>query len=166
MKKLLLFITLLTSSFYAQENFKIENNSIIWQKVFDNFTNLDLKQLQQNPFCANLQFNNVISGTSNYYQFPNKEGLPVFAYQDFKCFILVEEKENKYRVTISNITFKGLEIEVFGVKNKSEEYLSFYALKNNGGELRKNNSITNTLNSLNNFFIETFTLKEIIKSDW
>ena len=166
MKNISFILFLFTNYLFSQNNFQVENNNLIWQQVFEiDSTNQIEPYFKNIAFTASLTANNTtISGNSNTYQIKNKTGLPIYAYSDFKAFVVIEIKESKYRVTVSNIFFKGLEIDFGGVKNNSEEHIEMYVLKKDN-TIRPSQTTQNTLKSINDFFIEIFTIKPNI-SNW
>ena len=166
MKKFTFILLFITYSITAQHNFTIVNNSLQWQVIFNKDTNTNIVDyFKKNPFTSALTFTENISGISNWHQLQNKKGLPIFAYQDFKAFITIEEKEDKYRVTVTNIIFKGVEISFGGVTNKSEDHLEALALKNDF-TIRPSKPTQNTLNALNTFFTDTFTVNVTPTTNW
>ena len=111
---------------------------------FDNFkTNEFLNSLSKN--------NNSISGKSNKKDLKIKS--PYWASFPIDCFIKIEFKDDKLRVSISNITFDGPEIEVYGVKDKLDYKLTTEALKN--GEMKNSKKVREVISKLDKFFNDT-----------
>ena len=167
---LLVFLIFSTNTMFSQiENnasFKVEENEIIWQKVleFENTQDEYIGKLKLKEFFNNLEWNeNSIAGKSNKKDLKIKS--PYWASFPFDCFIKIEFKENRCRITFSNITFDGPEVQVYGVKQKYDYKLSELGLKN--GELKKYKKIKNAITELNVFF-ENITSEKLIekKSDW
>ena len=143
-----------------------QNNQIIWQKVFekDSINSLTTFLAQQKFTSTLIKDQYTFTGTSNKGKITGS-GMPFYTYGDFEAFITIDEKPTRYRVTITNIVFTGVEISVMGATNKSEDALEFYAVKKDG-TLRTGSTTTNTLEALNNYFIKTFTFVAPTSSAW
>lgn len=165
MKKLLLLLLFLPFTNYSQHNFTVKNNQLVWQKVYEN-------PVKKNTFftqLANIKETNLlentaigISGTTDWYVFKIQKP-PYWASFPISYFVNIEFKENKYRVTISNVAFDGPEIITYGVKQKMDYKLNLGALDN--GKLIQKKKVLSTLNQLNTHFTEKYTAKEITE-DW
>ncbi len=151
---------------YTFKNFKILDNELIWQKVFP-------LKIDQNAYFYKLKSveflnsllknNNIVSGKSNNKDLKIKS--PYWASFPFNCFVKIEFKDTKYRVTISNIIFDGPEIEVYGVKNKLDYKLSENVLQN--GKMKNSKKIRNVTSELDKFFQIRMAEKSIEeKDDW
>ena len=112
MNKVSLFLILIfsTNTVFSQirtkANFKVLENEIIWQKVieFDNDQDNYIDKLKLKEFFNNLEWNNnSIAGKSNKKDLKIKS--PYWASFPFDCFVKIEFKENRCRITFSNITF-------------------------------------------------------------
>lgn len=169
MNKILLFLffsNVMLSQAGGNLNFKVDENEILWQKVieFEKVQSEYTEQLKLKEFFNNLNWNETsIAGKSSKKDLKIKS--PYWASFPFDCFIKIEFKENRCRVTFSNVTFEGPEIEVLGVKQKLIYKLSDEAQKN--GVLKDSKKIINVFYRLNDFF-ENITSEKLIekKSDW
>ena len=105
------------SQFESLTNFKIEESEILWQKVIklENTKEKYIEQLKLKEFFNNLKYNeNAIFGKSSKQDLKIKS--TYWSSFPFDCFVKIEFKENRFRITFSNIIFDGPEIEVYGVK--------------------------------------------------
>ncbi len=136
------------------ENFKIVENELIWQKIFPMQVEYKIyyDNLKTNEFLNSLTENsNSISGKSNKKDLKIKS--PYWASFPFDCFIKIEFKDDKLRVSISNITFDGPEIEIYGVSDKLDYKLSTAAQKN--GEMKNSKKVQEVISTLDKFFNDT-----------
>lgn len=162
---LILNLNLVHSQSEISPNFKIENNEILWQKVIDfkegkkeYFSKLNLKE-----FFNQLEWNETsIAGKTNKKDLKIKS--PYWASFPFECFVKIEFKENRCRITFSNITFDGPEIQVSGVKHKYDYKLSKEGQKK--GEIKNTKKVLKVIKVLNDFFEGIITNKVEKKSDW
>jgi hypothetical protein len=147
-------------------SFKLEENEIIWQKVieYENTKDKYIEKLKLKEFFNYLEWDaNSIAGKSSKKTLKLKS--PNWASFPFDCFIKIEFKENRCRITFSNITFEGPEIQFYGVLRKYDYKLSDQGLKE--GELKKYRKIKNVIKELNVFFENITSEKQIEKkSDW
>ncbi len=164
-----LFLIISTNLIYSQTeispNFKIENDEIIWQKVID--VNENKKEffirLKSKEFFNKLNFNQIpIAGKTNNKDLNIKS--PYWASFSFDSFVKIEFKEKRCRITFSNITFDGPELQVSGVKNKFDYKLSKESLKK--GKIKDSKKVRRVMNSLNDFFESIVINKDDEKSDW
>ncbi|MEN8185920.1 MAG: hypothetical protein ABFR05_02190 [Bacteroidota bacterium] len=163
MKTTLLFLLISVIGF-SQTNFKTKNQQLYWQKVYDynDITILDA-HLKSNSFTSNLDITNNINSVISNPGKLKEEKLPTYAHRNFFAYIKIDLRENKYRVTISEITFTGIGIEwVEGVSEDSNTLLDVHALEKN--EIKKDKATTITLNNLDKFFNKTFILTD--RSVW
>ena len=166
---ILLTILSLNNIFSQSEsvtNFKIEENEILWQKVIKlkNTKEKYIEQLKLKEFFTNLdRSESSIVGKSNKKDLKIKS--PYWSSFPFDCFVKIEFKENRFRITFSNITFDGPEIEVYGVKQKYDYKLSEEGKRK--GKLKKSKNILKVFSELNKFF-ENITSENQIekKSNW
>ena len=162
---LLFNLNLIYSQTEISPNYKIENNEILWQKVIDlkegkkeYFAKLKLKE-----FFNKLEWNETsIAGKTNKKDLKIKS--PYWASFPFESFVKIEFKENRCRITFSNVTFDGPEIQVSGVKHKYDYKLSKESLKK--GKIKNSKKIGKVLKILNEFFENVIINKVEKKSDW
>jgi len=157
------------------ENFKLqEDKQLVWQKVFDykaskdSIVNLLVEIKNTNSFLNNLKLNDyTLSGLSNYVKISDVKKLyGVASNTEYKCFIVIDIKDNKYRVSVSNVTFKNIPVTVGSYTLNNEFTLYKLTVKSNNKDFKKGNLAKNTLHSFNKDFIDFFTIKEILKNDW
>ena len=164
MKKILFISFLLPFIMFSQHHFITGENEIVWQNTFEGKNiNLLATQLKNIEFTNTLKSDSLnITGTSNWQEIKFTNAQP-WAKFPFKCFIKVEGKQNKYRVTITNITFDGQEFTLYGVTTKMDYLLNKAALKN--CEIKDNEKIFATLNDLDRYFMQIFTVKDVTAAD-
>jgi mRNA-degrading endonuclease HigB of HigAB toxin-antitoxin module len=176
----LLFFTICFSSFSQNpqieyENFEIQDDkSIKWQKIFDlkipkdSIVKLLKINLNNSSFFNELKYSEYqFNGLTNYKLLSNvKELYGVASNTKYKCFIVIDIKDNKYRVSVSNITFKNIPVTVGNVTVNNEYTLYKLTVKSNNKNFKNANLAKNTLHSFNKDFIELFTIKENTKTDW
>ena len=136
MKTILLL--LFTSLTIAQGDFKIESNKLIWQKVFDLDISKDdfIKNLKLSGNFYDIEYDSFIS--TNIKEVPIDYKASGYKVANTPMYIsssniigdvIIEFKEEKYRVTVSNIKLKG-NIPNLAVHQTMVE-LKDYAVKNN-----------------------------------
>jgi len=174
MKKITLLLILLTSTIYSQKyidtlyNFRLNENKIIWQKVFETkekdlqntfrkkvITNIKLENLQE---IDNIISFSVIEDIIDFKKYGGKWGsTAIFVQYPNNYLVVIDFKHQKYRVTIKAISLKS-EIQYMATDLKD------YVIKKN----KIKNSKTNNkgLNYYNKHFIAKFTLKNSTNSDW
>ena len=168
-KIIILFLIANLNLVYSQteisSNFRIENNEIIWQKIIEIKGNKSeySKNLKLKEFFNKLEWaENSITGKTGEKDLKIKS--PYWASFPFESFAKIEFKENRCRVTFSNITFDGPEILISGVKHKYDYKLSKEAQKK--GKFKRSKKVRKVLRILNDFF-NKITINEIKeKSDW
>lgn len=126
------------------DNFEIENGQLIWQKVFD--TDLTKEQFI-NEIKSSGQFDNIIENNENFTAEINQLSLdfkgygiselstPIYIARSYlKAFVLIEFKEQRYRVTLKSIKLvqkyedalskvgETTDIEIFALKNRNTEF--------------------------------------------
>ncbi|QXP71947.1 hypothetical protein H0I29_07745 [Polaribacter sp. R2A056_3_33] len=156
------------------ENFKLqENKKLVWQKIYDNKVSKDSiftilsGFISQNSFLNNLKYKDfTFSGYSNFLSISNTKGLSLAVQKEFNCFVKIEIKPNKYRVTISNVKFKPVSMDFGGITFDDPMELESLAVRNNHFELRKNKKSKETLQRLNSDFINLLELKNTKKDNW
>lgn len=170
MKILFLILSVFISiPLLAQEtnNFKIENNSLIWQKVYGEKIPAEyiVKQLKSNGDIDNLEFsNNQLTGKldipANYKSAGFSEmNIPMYIPRNnIVCAVTIVFKENRYRVTLRNIKLKAT-MEDPLTKIGEVSNLDSYALKRGNSEF-KNQFLKNPSKIYNYTFNKIFDIKE------
>lgn len=177
MKKLLLISIISFNLFtYSQNNLIVNNNSISWQHVYDldSVTTTKLvKTLNTIPSIKNIQyFDNQISAEIegakiDYEKYGGKTltTLTILNY-NFDAKVIIDIKENKYRVTVLNMLFTDnwsvASQNTF--TNTRPEKLSDYVLKKDGS-FKKGKTYTNGLSYLDQDLLNMFTYTKS-DNDW
>ena len=168
MKKTLLLLLFTTFATAQNHDFKIENSQVIWTHIFTDTVSVEPMANQILKFFPHTRSQNTtskyLSGSTDYADLiNNKKGLNGFWRQPVKFNYTVYFKEGKYRVLINNITFKSLEISVYGVTNSSDTMLDDSFIRNDG-TFRKNKMYEKIMQELHQTFMQRFTYKT--DSDW
>jgi len=156
------------------ENFKLQDNKdLIWRKVYelkgskDSITKLLKESLTINSFLSNLEYSKYsFNGFSNYTKISDLSGLPMAVYTDFNCFISIDVKENKYRISISNVKFKPMNMNLGLVEMNTNYVLEDISVRDNHHEIRKNKTARRVLLRLNKDFIKMLKLQLVKKDNW
>lgn len=159
MKRLLLLFTVFPAFVFAQDtnrisNFYLENNAIVYHRVFkdslDSASVIAHKLMAELPALPNINnvnvFNNGLLITGNFEIQNATEGYP---WELLKAYFIIEIKNGKYRVTLSNI-----------LENQNAGTIPFTYLyaKNNPIEWR--GGIRNKLSKLDDTFHAAFMMQE------
>lgn len=159
MKKLLLLFILATNQLYSQDktydNFSVQDKKIIWQKIYPKDSITDLSKITALKFNSN-------TTASCYNQKLSCKGLAIYTESTFQFDLLVEEKENKVRITISNIFFdSNLQVTV-GYITTSKKYVTLEEaeLRTSDFKFRKNTQSQKNMNCLDNYLIDLFKPKQ------
>jgi hypothetical protein len=139
----------------TETNFTLEDGVIFWQKVFKgNSDNV------QHPKLINNKAENCNTGKC--------KSASMFLFEDFSFNYKIENKENRFRVTIQNIRFNNsVQLDLGGVvTDVKSNSLGDFVIRSKDGKLRKNKAVQKALECLNNYFIEIFTPKPPKKDDW
>ena len=170
---LLLPLLILTLFSYSQEsktsykNFILqEDKTIIWQKVFETdeiFSDIE-QYFSGMSFTSNLILkDSTLMGRSAKSTLSSKSGVVMAAYGDYDCLILIDMKDGKYRVTISDLKFDPPNIQYAS----GSFFLSDLAVRDNHFEIRGNRNNRNLLDILDNDFTSQFIIKiKDKKDDW
>nr|WP_314895953.1 hypothetical protein [uncultured Flavobacterium sp.] len=157
-KKLLLLIFITNISFSQNKNFSIEDKLIVWKLVYEDSTTIS--ELKNNP---RLEFKTDSTG---YIKKTNFEDTKLNQMSgEFK----IESKKGKYRVSAFNIIFYvnpiGLYSGGISMQTISEFTIEKSLIKKNG-TIRESSLGYNLTETLNPHFVELFTIKKKIKSEW
>ncbi|TXD50259.1 MULTISPECIES: hypothetical protein [unclassified Polaribacter] len=156
------------------ENFKLqEDKKIVWQKVYefkgskDSITEILKEFITTNSFLNNLKYTNYgFTGFSSYPKISDLRGMPIAVQTAFNSFVSIDIKENRCRISISNIKFKPLNMDFGGIEMNTNSALEDITVRNNYHEIRKNNTARKTLSNLNKDFLKILTLKINKNEDW
>ena len=160
MEKIILFAVLFFSTigFSQNKNFIIEDKLIIWKLVYEDSTSIS--ELKSNP---RLEFITDSTGYIKKTNFNDRKVKQLIA--EFK----IESKKGKYRVSIFNVKFFvepiGINSGMFSTQTISEHTIEESLIKKNG-TIRESYLGYNLTETLNPHFVELFTIKKLIKSEW
>jgi hypothetical protein len=159
MKKIVIGFLLFTLTGFAQnKNFTIEDNLIVWKKIYDDSSNiLDLKN---NP---RLEFKTDSTGYIKKTNFEDKKLNQLTG--EFK----IESKNGKYRVSVFNIKFYVTPVGMYsgGISMQTiSEYTIETSLIKKDGTIREKYFGYNLTETLNPHLEELFIIKKKMKSDW
>lgn len=191
MKKIivLLTLTIVSLSSYSQEgtnfveNFVIENNGVVYKKVFDlpNQSETELKKnilsfISKVPNVSNVRvigdeiFGDISNLKVNYKKYGGSymSTLIVLNHSMFGKLI-VQTKDNKYRVLIKDIYFID-DVSLLSLNSKKEvdnrsDFTNFIT-KNDRTEFRTSNTIIKGIGYMNSYFTELFTFSNLPKENW
>lgn len=177
---LILFLIALSFNNFSQNskihfgNFSLQDSKEIhWQKVYEIQASKDsiVKLLSafklSSSFLNNLEYNNyTFSGLSNFSKISDLKGLPIAVHTDFNCFISIDIKENKYRVSIKNVKFKPINLDMGMIEMNTNFTLEDIVVRDNHNEIRQNKTAQKVLTNLQNDFIKLLLIKEFKKEDW
>jgi len=167
MKKLLLFLLFSFNAFsqsetITYERFLIENNKIIWQKTYQKDSIYIAEKYKKIP---KLNFTKENSGFVKDEKL-NCKGLAIYMNSAFGFYFTIEEKETKFRITVSEINFEdNIQIDFGGVTNTNKvNTLSEFELRTSDNTFRKNTQSKKNLECLDKFLLDFFELKP--EKDW
>jgi len=164
--KLTALFFLLTITGYSQfhrsdsiGNFYVIKDKLVWQKnyYFDDINALD-QLLKNNDFTSDL---NILKFGKSTLTKPYKlvsNNLPQYARSDYKAFLVIDVYNDTFRVSIKDIIFPDFEENYYynGMKQDSRTgSLEDYILRQDGN-IKRNSSNLNVLNSFDNAFSEVF----------
>jgi hypothetical protein len=128
----------------TENNFKIEDNKVIWQKVFDTELNFNeiCQAIKESGNFENIEIGENKTTTQLKIFVIDYEGAGYrtmntsmyITYFNYTGFAIIEFKDNKYRITLKTIQLKkGATIP--DVPMMEDTDIEFYVLKN--GQFRK-----------------------------
>lgn len=181
MKKIILLFTISLSVFItAQESaFVISNKQVVWQRIYEsNKTPAEVKSILL--ATGKLKFTgedtNILTGEISDFIMDfkgagfTKMGTPLYLTNNSKYFanFKIEFKEGKYRVTATNIKFKGDSFSIFsggiGFTSSGDDNLESYAL-NNDRKLFKASFDGRASRIINYSFAQLFDASKYTKTD-
>lgn len=155
-------------------NFIFENGVVKWQKVYNSELNQqDIIQLfNKSGFIREFNYsNNTITGLINKteidYTGYGKSEISTESYISdsyFSCFILIELKQNRYRITLSDLKLIQ-RYEVGSIKMGRISELKDFAIKTNYSDFR-NRFKNNSSKILNYTYDRLFRLKDDNSDNW
>jgi hypothetical protein len=144
------------------ENFEIENNVIVWRKVFE-IDSIDvIATFHEN---LKLKFNKDNSGTVSNLSL-NCKGTSIQLGANFNLDFRIDLKDGKYRVTATNFIFESpMQFSSGMVSTSRMNYnLEYFLLKKNF-TLRKNFQVKADLECMNKVLTDLFTIKSILPNN-
>lgn len=179
MKTLQFIILIVTTVGFGQnevkENFVLENHQVYWQKVIprDNIQADSLKVLFETAVLPKIKHSKldkkqdqlsfeVEDGAIDYKKYGGRNfSTGIFAKQAHLYHVEVEFKDERYRVTITNI-----ENIAGNVQSVNEPFAE--AVTKNGTTFHPSKMVENGLQIMNTYFTEKFTIPQYIKqkTDW
>lgn len=191
MKKLLITLSILITSItsFSQdeltslENFVIENNSVVYKKVFElpNQTETELKKnilsfISKVPNVSNVRvigdeiFGDINNLKVNYSKYGGSY-MTTLILLNHSMFgkLIVQTKDNKYRVLIKDIYFiDDVSLLSMTTKKEMDNRTNFtdFITKNGRSEFRSGNTIIKGIGYMNSYFTELFTYSNTIKENW
>lgn len=159
MKKLLLLFLLMGSLAFSQEHsFQLHDRSVIWQKVFDGSAD-------------QIHHPKLKDGHVTKLSFRHCPGTSIFMRDDIHFDYKIESKENRFRVTISNISFENSFQFSSGYITTDAKSTNFeeFAVRHKKNELRDGFTHRKNYKCLEELFTRIFTPTEesaIYNDDW
>ena len=163
MKKMLL-VLFVTANSFAQSSYKVDGAGIVWQHIYEtNESELIIKQLKSAKETANLTFEDgLIYGVTDFYN----DDKSLYT-NSMRYYLKVDVKNNKYRVTISDIAFKGGET-TYGTQNLAFSKREHYELNkwylNKKGAIKKNK--IGFLDKLSDNFKNKYKINKTKNEEW
>ena len=155
MKTLILLLT--TTICISQTNFTLDNNQIKWEKIYEG----DFSKLSD--YLSNQSFTRTIEnleGETNYVK--------IKTYNEIKAFARIDVKDDRYRVTLTEIAFMpmdiGMSVGSFSATETAPVKIDRIAIKK--GAIKTKGSIGKMMQEFDTYFTEAFTIKENTKDDW
>lgn len=161
-----IYFLIFTSFCYSQDikydRFSIENNKIIWQNVYQKDSINNIENIKSIP---SLKFSSE-KIASAAKQSCKCKGISAYMYSVFGFNVLVEEKQDKYRITVTDIAFEtNLQYTIGSITTSNETTtLNEMELRTSDYKFRKNATSQQNMNCLDNFLIDFFKPKA--KKDW
>lgn len=153
-----------------------ENKKVTWQKIYpvnlesDSLTKSLKTYLKNNFFTSQLNLiDNKFIGQSTKVKLSSTKGVAMGALTPFTAYVKIDIKNNRYRVSVTDIIFDGTEVGVssgsFSISSATPLTLEDFVVRNKKNEFRKNNTALSLLKVINKDFENYFNLKEISNED-
>lgn len=173
MKFNILFAFFIPALLFAQYNLKLEQNTVVWQKVYDFQTSPEQykKQLLRSLNFENIDMSDdiiyvVVRNLQMDYKTLGKSELTTSMYLArtyYDAIAVIEFKENRFRVTVKDL--KSIQIYSDGLNEKGEMYpLEFWAINKKGGFKRR--FINNDAEIIDFTLDKLFYPHKIKNDDW
>lgn len=160
---LISFNCLAQKSAQLPTTFSVENSIITWEKVYTLEENQSVNDLSNN-----LKLKMNADGYGTVYDNQCKcRATSSYLDWNFNYDYKVEQKENRYKVTISNIIFiDGITMSLYGVTTTPQSTPFEYYILKKTGELKPGFQTKANLECLDNYFTKQFTIQKTTKKDW
>jgi len=163
---LLLFTNLMFAQFNKTDsigNFYVIENKLMWQKNYplDDVNELD-EHLKNNHFTSTLDILNYSTSAKSMISYIEGVNLPQYTKQGFEAFIIIDLIQDRYRVTVRDITFpEYVQTSYYnGFKDNRGGTLDHYILRTYDHEIKRNSGTYNILDTFNSSFDASFNLNE------
>ena len=161
---LLLFTNLMFGQFNKTDsigNFYVIKNKLMWQKNYqlDDINELD-EHFKNNHFTSTLDILNYKTSAKSNISYIEGNNLPQYTNQGFEAFIIIDLIQDRYRVTVQDITFPDYVHTSYynGFKDNRGGTLDHYILRTTDHEIKRNSGTYNILETFNNSFEAVFDL--------
>jgi hypothetical protein len=158
MRIVILFLLFSFCVHSQNKNFTIEEKLIVWKYVYEDSTSVS--ELRNSP---RLEFKTDSTGYIKKTNFEDKH------LNQLTGEFTIESKKGKYRVSVLNIKFYvepvGLSSGGITMQTISEFTIEKSLIKSDGS-IRKSSMGYNLTETLNPHFVDLFTIKKKLKSEW
>ncbi len=161
---LLLFTNLMFGQFNKTDsigNFYVIKNKLMWQKNYqlDDINELD-EHLKINHFTSTLDILNYKTSAQSNISYIEGNNLPQYTNQGFEAFIIIDLIQDRYRVTVRDITFPDYVQTSYynGFKDNRGGTLDSYILRTSDHAIKRNSGTYNVLATFDNSFEAVFNL--------
>lgn len=173
MKNILFFILLITTlNCLAQDNFKIDNNTIVWEKVFETtlteneiFDYFESKMIFNEYKLINNQLTGIMKPFKIDFKAAGFSAMQAPFYMqvyDYAPKFSIATKQGKYRIVLTDI--KLINNGSNPAFSTTDSHLDDFSL-NKKGEWRK--MVLKSIFAVDQTFIEIFTIKNTTtNNDW
>ena len=138
MKRLLIFLAALFAStvMMQAQNFKVENGNIYWQKIYEQDVDIKAMLINSGKFTDITQSNGMITARIKPAKVDangrSAMEIPIYIRDDhMTAFVRIQQKENRYRVTVDQFVFIDMVDSPLGQQGE-ETSLEAYAIKRDG----------------------------------
>lgn len=161
MKKLVMLLLINCIHTFAQDvnydRFTLVDKKVIWQNVYQKDSINNISSLKK---IASLVFNSESTAEVKNQKL-NCPSLAMYMLSTFQFNVLIEEKDDKYRVTVSNIVFDSNMQVTVGYVTAAQKYVTLEdaEVRTSDYKFRKNNQSKTDMTCLDNFLLDYFKIK-------